>query len=60
MDQQECTHCHGATMGYKCDMCGAESGEHDAMHGCGGDRCMPKCTECNEAQAKCSCPPAAA
>ena len=41
--------------GYKCDMCGAESKEHDENHSCGGAHCMPKCAMCNEAETKCSC-----
>jgi len=34
---------------------GTEAKEHDAQHSCGGNRCMPKCSGCNEAEAKCSC-----
>ncbi|MGYP001563454255 len=45
-----------ATQGYKCDMCGTESAEHDAGHGCGGDHCLAKCSGCGEAETKCSCP----
>lgn len=51
----KCSKCGKDAAGYKCDMCGAESAEHDATHACGGDHCMPKCTDCNEAQEKCSC-----
>lgn len=50
-----CSKCQGATMGYKCDMCGVESDTHDANHACGGDHCMPKCAACQQAQVQCSC-----
>lgn len=53
--EEKCTKCSGPTAGYKCDMCGVESAEHDATHACGSDHCMPKCSACNEAQANCSC-----
>jgi len=50
-----CTKCGKETEGYRCDVCGAESAEHDNNHKCGSDHCMPKCKACNEAQSKCSC-----
>ena len=50
-----CSKCGKDTEGYKCDMCGAESVEHNSSHSCGGDHCMPKCKGCAQAQAKCSC-----
>lgn len=55
MEDKRCGKCGGESEGYKCDQCGAEAREHDAQHGCGGDRCMPKCRGCKEAEAKCSC-----
>lgn len=51
----ECLKCGGPCEGYKCDMCGAESLEHDPSHSCGEDHCMPKCTACGEAETKCAC-----
>ena len=51
----QCTNCTNETAGYKCDMCGSEAENHVADHSCGGERCMPKCTGCNEAQSKCTC-----
>lgn len=55
MENMECSKCGGSAVGFKCDQCGAEAAAHDANHGCGGDHCMPKCTGCDEAQAKCAC-----
>ena len=54
-ENKKCVKCGKEVDGYKCDMCGAEAKEHDAMHGCGGEHCMPKCKGCNEAEVKCSC-----
>lgn len=51
----ECKNCSGSTEGYKCDMCGAESENHDDKHVCGGDHCVAKCSSCNEAETKCIC-----
>lgn len=51
----KCQNCENETKGYKCDMCNAEADNHDASHQCGSDHCMPKCTGCNEAEAKCPC-----
>ncbi len=54
--QQSCMTCGGLAVGYKCDMCGNESSMHDANHQpCGGDHCLPKCLNCNEAESKCTC-----
>ena len=50
-----CKKCGGETEGHKCDVCGAESKEHDPQHKCGGEHCMPKCKACSEAEAKCTC-----
>lgn len=50
-----CRHCGGATVGYKCDVCGAESPVHVEAHRCGGAHCMPKCVGCDEAEALCEC-----
>ncbi len=58
--QAKCTKCGGGTSGYKCDMCDAESAEHDPNHACGADHCMPKCAGCSQAASKCSCQSATA
>jgi len=50
-----CVRCNAPTDGYKCDICGVESAEHDPVHGCGGDHCQPKCRRCNEAESRCGC-----
>lgn len=50
-----CKKCDKETKGFKCDMCGAEAETHDEKHPCGAEHCMPKCSGCNEAEAKCSC-----
>jgi hypothetical protein len=55
MEKEKCKTCGGDASGYKCDMCGAESGKHDPNHDCGGDHCMHKCKDCGEAEAKCDC-----
>ena len=52
---EKCIKCDKDTMGYKCDVCGAESNQNDTSHECGLEHCMPKCVGCNEAQAKCPC-----
>jgi len=50
-----CSQCEAETKGYKCTECGAVSDEHNSEHACGGDKCLPMCTGCNEAEAKCTC-----
>lgn len=55
-----CTKCGQHTAGFKCDMCGAQSDEHDDKHPCGGDHCVAKCVACNEAETKCTCLPTTA
>lgn len=55
MNDNKCKTCGGPTEGYKCDMCGAESQGHDPKHMCGGEHCMQKCKECNEAEVNCIC-----
>tara|TARA_Y100000310_G_scaffold345859_1_gene471628 strand:+ start:23531 stop:23731 length:201 start_codon:yes stop_codon:yes gene_type:complete len=50
-----CSKCEGETEGWKCEMCGSESGEHVADHQCGGEHCIPKCKGCAEAESKCTC-----
>jgi hypothetical protein len=50
-----CRKCGGATKGYKCDMCGALSSEHDPKHACGGSHCVQMCDKCSEAETKCRC-----
>ncbi len=54
-DAPTCTTCGGDTEGYKCELCTAESRGHDPEHECGGEHCLPKCKECNEAQTQCAC-----
>lgn len=51
----ECKTRGGATQGFKCEICGAESKKHDPGHACGGVHCMSKCAECNEAESNCVC-----
>ena len=59
MDEtKKCQKCGMTAEGYKCEMCGAEAAEHDPMHACGGEKCVPKCSGCKEAETKCVCPPA--
>jgi len=50
-----CKKCGKDTAGYKCEMCGAESETHDESHNCGGEHCVAKCQECNQAETKCTC-----
>lgn len=54
----DCARCGGATKGFKCDVCGAESPVHVESHTCGGRHCMPKCAGCYEAEILCECEPA--
>lgn len=51
----KCKKCGKEAEGYKCPDCDVESATHDPEHVCGGNRCMPKCKDCNEAEEKCSC-----
>jgi len=53
--EKACKTCGGPSQGYKCDMCGEEMMSQDPNHKCGGDHCMPKCKDCNEAEGKCAC-----
>lgn len=53
-----CKHCQGEVSGYKCDVCGATSSEHDANHACGGEHCLAMCAACSQAETKCTCVPA--
>ncbi len=50
-----CSKCGKTADGYKCEVCGAESAEHDPAHVCGGDHYVIKCSGCNEAHTKCTC-----
>ena len=50
-----CKKCTGETEGFKCDVCSVEAATHDPKHKHGAEHCMPKCKECNEAEAKCTC-----
>ena len=50
-----CKKCSGATEGYKCDVCGEESKEHNETHRCGGEHCVQKCAACKQAETKCTC-----
>lgn len=56
-EMKKCSTCGMDTEGYKCEMCGEESAEHDPNHHCGGERCMSKCKGCGQAQSKCACQP---
>jgi len=56
-ENNTCGTCNRPTDGWKCDKCGVEAREHDDMHGCGGDHCVGKCSECGHAETKCNCPP---
>lgn len=55
----KCSKCEMETKGWKGAICGVESEDHDAKHVHGdpaSDRnCMPKCTGCEQAEAKCTC-----
>lgn len=54
-EMKKCQKCGMDAEGYKCDMCGVESQEHDSNHDCGGDHCLLKCSGCGEAETNCSC-----
>lgn len=63
----QCIKCGKQTMGYKCNICGAEANQHDDRHGLnesgaslddhprGADHCMSKCAGCGQAETNCSC-----
>ncbi|HEY4475206.1 MAG TPA: hypothetical protein VJB92_00555 [Candidatus Paceibacterota bacterium] len=51
----KCKKCGKPTEGYKCDMCGSESKNHEVNHSCGGIHCIPKCSGCGQAEEKCAC-----
>jgi len=53
---KKCGKCGGKTGGWKCSACGVEASTHDSAHTCGGDKCVPKCTACSQAESNCSCP----
>ncbi|MDD5110047.1 MAG: hypothetical protein PHI63_02430 [Patescibacteria group bacterium] len=55
MKNMECGKCGGSAEGFKCEVCGDEMSDQPQTHGCGADRCLPKCTGCNETQTKCTC-----
>ena len=55
MDEMKCVKCQGPASGWKCDVCGEESEEHNKDHGHGADHCMKKCVKCSEAEVKCTC-----
>ncbi len=58
MENTTCKKCGKAAdsqMPYKCDVCGAESKEHDPNHGCGGDHCVVKCSGCEKSETQCTC-----
>jgi len=42
-------------MAYKCDVCGAESENHDSNHTCGVGHCIVKCSGCKKSETQCSC-----
>ena len=50
-----CAKCDGSADGFKCDACGEEFAEPQPTHRCGANHCQPKCTGCNQPQAKCTC-----
>lgn len=52
---QECAKCSGPTEGFRCDMCGEESGIYRGDHSCGPHHWMAKCTACGQAEANCIC-----
>ena len=54
-ENKKCVKCDGETAGYKCNVCGVETVEHDADHACGENTCAVKCVACNEAETKCAC-----
>lgn len=58
-EMKKCQKCGMDADGYKCEICGAESKEHDPNHACGdepaGTHCVLKCSGCDEAETKCSC-----
>lgn len=53
----KCPKCNGATDGWKCAICGSESGAHDPKHMHeGSDRyCTMRCKECGKADVHCTC-----
>lgn len=63
----QCIKCGQDTQGYKCNICGAESSEHDDKHGLsddgrpkadhprGAEHCMSKCVGCGQAEVNCPC-----
>ncbi|MBI2023897.1 hypothetical protein HYT00_00660 [Candidatus Giovannonibacteria bacterium] len=53
--EKKCSTCGGKAAGYKCDSCGVEAAEHDEKHSCGGNHCVAKCANCNQAETKCAC-----
>lgn len=57
MSEERCVKCEGATAGWKCAICGAESDEHDPDHLHGGsDRyCTLLCRGCGESDVHCTC-----
>ncbi len=58
MENITCQKCGAATdspMAYKCDICGAESKEHDLNHSCGGEHCVVKYSGCKKSETQCSC-----
>ncbi|OGN25873.1 MAG: hypothetical protein A2925_02425 [Candidatus Yanofskybacteria bacterium RIFCSPLOWO2_01_FULL_44_22] len=57
MEDTKCKSCGRPGKGYKCPDCDSVSEKHDPEHECGGDRCMPKCSGCEDAEENCICPP---
>lgn len=58
MENPNCKKCGmpaDSPMAYKCDMCGAESENHDDKHPCGGEHCVIKCSGCKKSETQCSC-----
>jgi len=52
---EKCGHCGKSTVGYKCEMCGAEDHSKDLGHPCGIDHLKLKCSNCNQPESKCVC-----
>ena len=52
---KKCKKCGMKADGYKCELCGVESKNHDPNHVCGGAHCVLKCSGCGQAETKCTC-----
>lgn len=52
---KKCGMAADSPMAYKCDVCGAESENHDSNHACDGEHCVVKCSGCKKSETQCSC-----